>query len=241
MPRLQFGVLFGYEESSSQNADDQLKARDFYFGLYGAYFFHGGADARIVFAQGWQHYCLDRTGIANVLYSTSFNGGTSEANLEFGKRFRCGGWSLRPVLAADMFYNNLQAARETVSNPENVDSRFVTSVDYDKAKLTQVFFRTGTDLRHRTHSYTFNSGIYFAHDAKGAELKTRVASVTNPEFSAPLVGSKIGKSLLLFNLGIDFEVAANFSAFVGYQGEYAMDSAKDALHSISSVGCVGKW
>ena len=230
-PRFQSGLLFGYEGGKSRNESDQLKATDFYFGLYGAHIFRCGVDARIVFAQGWQDYDLDRTGNRSVLYTSSFNGWTSEANFELGKRIGVGGWSLRPVLAADVYSNNLKGTQEAGSGNEKIR--------YDKTNLTQVFLRTGTDFRHRTKDYTFNSGIYYAHDVHGAELRT-IVSDENMN-SAPLVGTKMGKSLLMFNLGCEGELSSNLFLFGGYTGEYVMDSAKDSLHSIASVGFFGKW
>ena len=229
----QSGFLFGYEEGKSENDRDRLRSQDFYLGLYGACVFHNGADARIVFAQGWQNYKLNRRGNGNVLYTASFNGGTSEANFELGKRLGWGEWSLRPVLAADIFNNNLKAAQETGIGKEKVR--------YGKTDFTQVFFRTGTDLRHRTQYYTFNSGIYYAYDMNGAELKTHAWNVDNRLRNAPLIGTKLGDSLLMFNLGIEFEVFTNFSVSVGYLGEYAMGTANNALQSIGFVGFVGKW
>jgi len=231
--RFQSGLLFGYEDSKSRNEGDRLKANDFYFGLYGAYLFRNGVDARIVFAQGWQNYDLNRTGNGDVLYTSSFKGGTSEANFEFGRRVAWGGWSLRPVLAVDVYNNNLKAAQETGNGGEGVI--------YGKTSLTQLFIRTGTDLRHRTKDYTFNSGIYYAHDVNKAELATRVTSVNDAEIHAPLVGTKLGHSLLMFNLGVEGEISANFLLFFGYQGEYAIDSANGAFHSIGFVGFIGKW
>ncbi|MDR0327496.1 MAG: autotransporter outer membrane beta-barrel domain-containing protein [Planctomycetaceae bacterium] len=232
-PRFQSGLLFGYEEGKSENVRDQLKAKDFYFGLYGAFVFRNGADARLVFAQGWQDYDLNRWGNANVLYKSSFKGLTSEANFEIGKRVRLGAWSLRPVLAADVYNNNLKAARETGSSNENIA--------YEKTSLTQAFFRAGSDLRHRTQYYTINSGIYYAYDVNGAELKTHARNVADPSLNAPLAGTKWGRSLLMFNLGFEGEIEANFSVFGGYLGECAMDSANGALQSIGYVGVFGKW
>ena len=88
--------------------------------------------------------------------TSSFKGGTSEANFELGKRLALGGWSMRPVLAADVFNNTLKGTTEAGSGNE--------AVIYDKTSVTQMFIRTGTDLRHRTKDYTFNSGIYYAYD-----------------------------------------------------------------------------
>ena len=233
-PRFQSGVLFGYEGSQSKNDGDQLETSDLYFGLYGAYIFQGGADARIVFAQGWQIHDLDRVGNGVVLYTSSFDGWTSEANFELGKRVSLGGGcSLRPVVAFDLFNNNLKGVQEAGNGDEKIT--------YSKTSLTQAFFRTGTDIRHRAKDYTFNSGIYYAYDMHGAELRTMATSVKNPTLSAPLAGTKWGRSLLMFNLGVEGEITTNFSLFCGYTGEYVMDSAKDALHSIASVGFFGKW
>jgi len=166
-------------------------------------------------------------------YTSSFKGYTTEANFELGKRVFLGAWSLRPVLAADVFNNNLKAAQEAGTGNERIA--------YGKTSFTQVFFRTGTDIRHRMRYYTLNSGIYYAHDMNGAELKTHVWDAANPTQNAPLVGTKLGKSLLMFNLGIEFEVDTNFSIFAGYQGDYAVDSANNAIQSIGYIGAVGKW
>ena len=236
-PRFQTGLLLGYEKGKSETDNDQLESDDFYLGCYGAYIFRSGVDARIVFAQGWQWYDLDRQGNSNVLYTTSFNGWTSEANFEIGKRLAFGNWSLRPVLAADVYNNNLKGTRESGTGAEKIT--------YSKTDFTQMFFRTGTDFRHRTKYYTFNSGIYYAHDMNGAELKTQVTDGTN---SAPLVGTELGQSLLLFNFGLDFEVLDSFWAppgvttfkiSIGYLGEGALDTS--VFQNIGYIGFVGKW
>ena len=231
--RFQSGLLFGYEEGKSENDTDRLKSHDFYFGLYGTYIFHNGADTRIVFAEGWQSYGLNRLGNGNIHYTSSFNGWTSEANFELGKRLGGGAWSLRPVAAVDVYNNNLKATHEDGNGTERVA--------YGKTNFTQVFFRTGTDLRNRTKDYTINSGIYYAYDVNGAELKTHAHNVDVPSLNAPLVGTKWGRSLLLFNLGVEGEIDRHFSVFGGYLGECALDSANGALQSIGYVGVFGKW
>ena len=231
-PRFQSGLLFGYEGSQSKNDGDQLEASDIYFGLYGAFLFRNGADARIVFAQGWQDYDLDRIGNGGVLYTSSFKGWTSEANFELGKRIGSGSCRLRPVLSVDVYNNNLKGGYESGGSE---------SVIYGKTGLSQVFFRTGTDFRHRTKDYTLNSGIYYAHDVKGEELKTSVTSVNDNSLTAPLVGTKLGNSLLMFNFGVEGEISTNFSLFGGYTGECVLGSAKDSLHSVVSIGFFGKW
>ena len=232
-PRFQSGLLFGGEGSQSRNKKDLLESEDFYFGLYGAHIFRHGTDARIVFAQGWQSYDLKRIGNGGTPYTSSFGGWTSEANFELGKRIGWGDCTMRPVLAADVYNNNLKSAQEAGKGDDRIT--------YSKTNLTQVFLRTGTDFRHKTNVYTFNSGIYYAYDVNGAELNTRVTSVNDSTLSAPLVGTKLGRNLLMFNFGVEGEIDTNFSLICGYTGEYIIGSAKDAIQSIGHVGFVGKW
>jgi len=172
-------------------------------------------------------------GNGDILYKSSFNGWTSEANFELGRRFSAGEWSLRPVVAADVFNNNLKAATERSEGRD--------AVRYGKTHLTQVFFRTGTDLRHRARDYTFHSGIYYAYDMNGAELRTHVTSVDDSNLAAPLIGTELGRSLLMFNLGLEGEISRDLMLFFGYQGEYAIGSTNGAFQSIGHVGFVSRW
>jgi uncharacterized protein with beta-barrel porin domain len=54
-----------------------------------------------------------------------------------------------------------------------------------------------------------------------------------------LVGSKIGRDLLSFNIGGTYQVANNFSVFGGYEGQSSLDSSANGVHSAGYIG--GKW
>jgi hypothetical protein len=134
----------------------------------------------------------------------------------------------------DVFNNNLKAAQEAGNGGERVA--------YGKTHFTQMFFRTGTDFRNRTQHYTINSGIYYAYDMNGAELKTHVWDRAEPDLkNAPLAGTKLGDSLLMFNFGIDLMESSDFAISFGYQGEYAIGTANDSLRSVVHVGLFGRW
>jgi len=224
--RTQFGVLFGYEGQRSYNAADRIKADDTSVGVYGTRVLRNGADVRGVFAYGWQDYDMTRDHFGTV-HASSFKGHTSETTLELGKRYRIGAWSVRPAAAVDVFNNNLKAAQES------------NGVAYGKASLTQTFFRFGTDLRYAAKRFTLNSGVYYAYDVHGQKLSTQVSQGSYAPIA--LYGTKLGRELLTFNLGGEYQVSKNFLVFGGYDGQYAVDSANDAVQSIGYVGAGWKW
>ena len=225
--RNQLGLLFGYENAKTTNANDRVEMDDFYFGAYAAHVFRGGVDVRAVFAYGWQDYGMNRVTNLGNHHSTSFKGNTTETNLELGKRYWGGACSMRPVLAIDIMTNDIGGATEVTSG-----------LTYDKTSLTQVFLRTGTDFRIQRNQFTFNSGLYYAYNVNSDELKT---TVRFPGGNMQLVGTNLGKSLLTFNVGGDYQLAKRWSVFGGYQGEYATDSAAKALQSTAYVGTGLKW
>ena len=229
--RGQLGVLFGYEDGKTTNASDRVNMDDMYVGAYVARVFRRGADFRGVFAYGWQDYDMSRFG-NGTLYTSSFKGSTMEANLELGKRLSAGAWSLRPVIAADLFTNKTKSAKESAGPG---------GVTYDKINLTQMFLRTGTELRYQRRSFTFNSGVYYAYDLRGKALQTYVTSIDTPTLGAPLRGTKLGRELLTFNLGGEYWLAQNLSIFGGYQGEYVMDRANSKIHTIGYAGAGWRW
>jgi len=222
----QLGVLFGYESGKTTNKDDRVKMDDMYFGAYAAKVLYNGADIRGVFAYGWQDYDMRRRANGNGFYTSTFKGNSMEANLELGKRLAAGAWSLRPVVAVDVFNNKIKGATE------------VGGATYDKIDLTQTFLRTGTELRYRMRHFTFNSGVYYAYDLNGKELKTRA---TNGAYDMQLTGAKLGRELLTFNLGGEYWLAQSLSVFGGYQGEYVMDRTNSRVHNAGYIGAGFKW
>ena len=150
-----------------------------------------------------------------------------EANLEIGRRFSAGGpLSLRPVVAADVFNNKLKGTAEA------------DGITYGRVDLTQVFLRTGTELRYQGRAFTFNSGVYYAYDLNGKELKT---GVRNGDYHSQLFGTKLGRELLTFNLGGEYQLAQRLSVFGGYQGEYMIDRTYSRVHNTAYIGAGFKW
>ena len=233
----QLGMLFGYENGKTTNAANRVKMDDINFGFYATKILAGGADIRGVFAYGWQDYDMRRLGLMNGIYSSSFKGNTMEGNLELGKRFSAGAWSLRPVFAADVLNNKIRSATEKGLMPGDFDE----GVIYNRLNLTQVFLRTGAELRYQVRYLTFNSGIYYAYDLNGKELTTRVRSVNHQELYAPLVGTKLGRKLLTFNVGGEYWLSHNVSVFGGYQGECVTDRADSKVHNTGYVGAGWRW
>jgi len=236
--RSQFGFLAGYEKERSTSANwvgktDRVGAEDFYFGIYGTRVLRGGADVRGVFAYGKQDYDMFRWGSDDLsTYTSSFKGYTTEANLELGKRITAGRKSMRPVIAVDLFTSHLKAAEETANVWQFNDNE---AMSYDKTNLTQVFLRTGTELRYRVRNTTLHGGVYYAYDVNGQERKTGITDLSNIQ-SGKLVGSKLGRSLLAFNLGSAYMFDNRVLLFASYQGEYVTDRANSRVHSIGQVG-----
>jgi len=213
----QFGVLFGYEDTRLRNGSEMLAMDDVYFGFYGVRVFRGGADARVIFAYGHQEYDVLTDG--EKVPGVFFKGYTTETNLELGKRFNRGALSFRPVVALDVFNNNLKGIEGVVS----------------KASLTQAFFRMGSDLRLQVKKTTFNSGIYYAYDVNKQDLSATLDDDT------PITAAKPGRELWTFNLGADYQVSKNFSIFGGYRGEYVADRSSETVHSVGFAGGGFKW
>ena len=209
----QFGTLFGYEGVRMRHtAGDLVKMDSTYVGLYGVRVFRNGADARVIFSYGHQEYDLDPNGAGTF---SSFKGYTTETNLELGRRISSGrAWSIRPVVALDVFNNNLKG------NETN-----------DKTSLTQTFFRTGSDLQVQNRNVTLNSGIYYSYGINGHQALT----------AGTATASKPGRELWTFNLGTSFQATRSMSIFGGYKGEYVVDRANSQVHSIGYAGAGFKW
>ena len=228
----QVGMLFAYEGGSMHNDStigrDSIKADDTYVGVYGARVLRGGADIRGAFALGWQDYKMNRWALTDGnLYTSSFKGRTSETNLEIGKRFASGAWSLRPVLALDVYNNNLKGAAEAGAGNQGVT--------YNKTSLTQVFARSGSDLRYQSGRFTFNSGLYYAYDLHGQQLRAAMGS------AGRLSGSKLGRELLTLNVGGEYQLCQSFAVFGGYEGQYTLDGASKSAQNIGTIGGIVKW
>ncbi|MDR2704204.1 MAG: autotransporter outer membrane beta-barrel domain-containing protein, partial [Planctomycetaceae bacterium] len=200
----QFGLLFGYEDSKATLYFDRLEANDVYFGGYIAYVFRNNVDFRAVYNYGSQDYKLNRfdpgLGFGWNSHNSDFDGNTHELNLEFGKRFFVNRrWSYRPVIGFDLFVNNWNATLEN-GNPS-------TAIAYGNTDYTQAFLRIGSDLKFVKNRFVFNSGLYYSYDVNDNDLKTKVFARNDSELgydkaiNSTLYGSRLGRSVLTFNLG----------------------------------------
>jgi len=242
--RSQFGVLFAYEGGKMVNERnvldrDQINVDDIYLGIYGVQVLRNGIDIRGSFAYGWQDYGMSRFEMVDGSnYTSAFKGYTTETNIEIGRRMGRGPWSLRPVVGLDVFTNNLKAA------VESDDLGGLEAMAYNKTSRTQTFFRTGTELRWQVRRATFNTGLFYAYDMNGKELKAGVADAPGGAGNAGwLVGSKPERSLLTLNVGGELKLGKNqnFVVFGGYQGQYALGGDTKSAMNAGHVGGGWRW
>ena len=240
--RSQFGMLFGYEAGNTYNDRvnfqgathrDRVTADDFYFGFYGSRVFNNGADVHATVAYGQQKYKMNRYGTASSdLYKSAFRGNTWESNIDFGKRYSAGTWSLRPSVGVDFFSNHLNNTTEVGDDAERVR--------YNGSNLTQTFIRMGTDFRYQARRFTLNSGVYYAYDLCGQNLRTSVTHDYSG-LTPGLVGTALGRSLLTMNVGGDYKLSKNVSLFGGYESQYTLDGASKSMMNVGYIGTGVKW
>ena len=240
--RGQLGVFFGYEDSTGSNRTaantrDRLASKDYYVGLYGVHVFRGGADLRTIFNFGWQDYSSRRNGVDNVNYQSTFGGNTAELNIELGKRFYYeefrGMWSIRPAIAIDWYLNRLDGGVETPS--------WEHAIRYHSTDISQLFFRFGTDLRYESGRWAVEGGLFYSYDMRGSDLWAGVSDAQTNRFTSALVGSKVGRSALSFNLGGSYLVCNNLTVFGGYRGEANPDRAGCGYINTGYIGGAWRW
>jgi hypothetical protein len=242
--KAQLGLLFGYEGSKATLRSDRLDADDVYFGAYTARVFRNGVDFRAVYNYGSQDYKLNRfdpgLGFDWHSHKSAFDGNTHEINLELGKRiFANRRWSYRPVIGFDLLINNWDAALE--------DGKLATAIAYDGVDYTQAFLRIGSDLKFVKGGFVFNSGLYYSYDLNDNELKTKVFARDGSKLgydkaiNSTLYGSKLGRSVLTFNVGGSLALSSRTSVFGGFTGDAALDRDGDGFQSNGYVGLQYQW
>jgi outer membrane autotransporter protein len=228
--RGQLGLLIGAEWEGTHNAADRVKAQDIYFSFYGVHILRCGVDVRGSFAWGWQDYDMKRVdNFDEKVYTSSFKGNTSEINLELGRRVALGAWSLRPVAALDVYTNDLNATKEIGEG--------LFWVKYDKINLTQVFARSGAELRYQIHRWTLNSGVYYARNLNDRELHARVSD----DYLSGLLKGSLGRELLTLNVGSSCQIDKNFAVFGGYDGQYTLDGGSKSMMHAGYMGGGFRW
>ena len=234
--RGQFGAFFGYEDTNGSNLGDRITANDHYFGLYGVHVLRDGSDIRTVFGVGWQDFTSLRNGM-DAPYRTAFRGRTAEYNIDFGKRYYCGGqcgvWSVRPAVALDWSLSQLCGGVETPAG--------ANAFQYHKTDLSKLFFRFGSDLRYERGRWAVESGLFYSYNLRGADLWTLVSDMQSVTSYDVLTSSQLGRSMLAFNVSSSIAVRNNFTLFGGYRGEAMLDQAGRGYESIGYVGGAWRW
>jgi len=169
-------------------------------------------------------------------WKSDFKGRTNEVNLELGKRFYDGAWSLRPFVGIDVFATRLNGAEENggagLMNP---------GINYDRMNMTQVFVRPGFDLRFECNRFALNTGLSYSYDVRNPEFRTWVVSQDSSEVDATwLYGSKLGREVLSFNVGSSYQLGRSLTVFGGYDGRAVVDHT-GGYQSIGYVGGSWKW
>ena len=150
--RSQFGVLFDYEGFiTSFDGNDLLESDNFSGGIYYAHVFANNSDFRALAKFGTsQHHAVGDT---HKVDSDSFN-----AVFEYGKRyFPVQNISLRPYAAFDVNYAYLGADE-------------VADVAFRGTKLSQTYFRVGTDLIAQIRRFTVKADISYSVDLVSGRL-----------------------------------------------------------------------
>jgi len=201
---------------------------------------------RMLFPDRWTSF-VDRQ--MGRLYQKIRRGNCDDTQL--AKRGPAGLWTYRPVVAMDVFNSNLRGATETDDDVWHLNQS--EAVIYDRASLTQVYLRTGSDLQYQWRNLLLNGGLYYAYDVNGQGARTRVTAQEDADVMGnenivgglPLTGvltsSKLGRSLVTFNFGGSCRIGSCMTVFASYQGEYATDRANKQIHNIGQAGVGYRW
>ena len=152
--RSQFGLLFDYEGFiTSLDGEDVMKSDNISAGFYYAQVFADNSDFRTLAKFGGaKHWAVDEVPRHKV-DSDSFN-----AVFEYGKRyFPVQNISMRPYAAIDVNYVYLG---------ENE----IAGVEFHSTKLTQTYFRVGTDLIAQIRRFTVKTDISYSVDLASDRL-----------------------------------------------------------------------
>lgn len=234
----QFGLMVGGENSWNRlGSFDEVKADDYYFGLYGAFLFDNGFDVRGLFGGGFQKYDMKRlqtlgTAADRGVFNSRFSGKTFEGTLEIGRRFhlRRSHLSFRPVLGFDVFNNAVNGTVEYGGSGNE-------GLTFGNMSLTQMFIRTGSDIQWTRDRLNLNGGLYYSYDlsSNGHLLRSRASQ---GETGNVVLGSDLGRSVFSFNVGANYYLnhAETVSLFGNYFGDYFTDRDGKPLGHTAIVG-----
>ena len=225
-----FGIATGYEKEKAELMNDSLEADDYYVGLYAARKLGHGFDLNGYV--GYGHQSFDMTRIDrwwSNRHTAKFKGNNLDATLEIGRWYHANrSFALRPVLAFDVFNNDIDGATET--------GNVYSALRYDGLSLTQVFARIGSDFQWNRNRWNINGGFYYSYDmANNDRLSTQV---WNGGVSSTLTGSDLGSSTLSFNIGSQYYLdrARTFALFGNYYADCYVDRDDSPIQHTGMVG-----
>ena len=232
----QFGVMFGYENQTSDLRNDQVKADDYYFGFYGARRFANGFDLRGFIGYGHQSYDLTRYGVSGpdiFRHTAGFDGDTFETTLELGRTLnfnRC--FSIRPVIAIDFYNNDIAGVNE--------DGNVATAVNYSDTSLTQTFLRMGASANRDLWSrLSLTCSAYYSRQlaSNGDKLRTGVFSQQTQIWNG-LSGSDLGNSVVTLNAGTQYYLnrTRTCALFGNYYADLYTDRAGSPAQHTAMAG-----
>jgi len=237
----QFGLLFGYEGANAERhnhfTNGFIDSEDTYVGFYAARVLRGGADVRFVYNHGWQDFDMTRDWFDGNLFTSSFSGRTDEINMEIGKRFHDGAFSIRPFVALDFYLSHLGRAVET-----QVGVGRDLPLTYSQMNTTQIFVRPGFEARLQGRRAAINTGFSYAGDLRNEAYQNRVRAVdaAGNQFNALYRGAKLGSHLINFNVGGELQVTKCASVFGGYDLQAIVDRDGGIMH-VGHVGGAWRW
>ncbi|MDR2757627.1 MAG: hypothetical protein LBC20_18205, partial [Planctomycetaceae bacterium] len=149
-------------------------------------------------------------------------------------------WSYRPVIGFDLLLNNWDAALE--------DGNMSTAVAYDNAHYTQAFLRIGSDLKFVKNRFVFNSGLYYSYDLNNNnELKTKIFARNDSKLGyeqgigSTLYGSRLGRSVLTFNVGGSVALNSKTAIFCAFNGDNTFDRDGNKFQCNGYAGLQYQW
>jgi len=230
----QLGAIFGYERGWGKRnntfTNGKINSDDTYVGLYAARVLRGGADVRFLYNHGWQKFDMTRDYFGDI-YGSCFKGHTQEINMELGKRFHSGAWSFRPFGAVDFYLTHLNGVTELAVNGGAMP------LTYGKLDMTQTFARAGFDLNFKRNRFGLNTGMFYAYELNSPKFETGVSS---GRYSGTLRGSTMGREVVSFNVGGDYQLGPALSVFGGYDAQVVVDRSGGYQH-IGYVGGAWRW
>ena len=140
---------------------------------------------------------------------------------------------MRPAIALDWYLSQLHGGRE---NPTNGNA-----LRYDSMDFSQFLFRFGTDMRYELGAWSVEGGLFYSYDMRGADLWSGVSDAETGLFRSALVGSKVGRSVVTYNVGGSYAVGRNFTIFGGYRGDVSTERAGNNVSHIGYVGGAWRW